>query len=85
MATFNISLNDELVKVINQEIKKRKYANRSEFFRELIRNTFFPINEEVLDEKEVVELTARIRGIKKGREKIVSLKEFDKKFNLKNV
>ena len=37
---MNISINEELVKIIDLEIKKKKYANRSEFFRDLIRKTY---------------------------------------------
>jgi len=38
MITMNISLNKELAEVVDREVKENKYANRSEFFRELVRN-----------------------------------------------
>jgi len=37
MQTYNISINPELAQVVEKEIKQGKYANRSEFFRDLIR------------------------------------------------
>ena len=40
MATFNISLNDELAQIVDEEMKKKKFANRSEFFRDLIRTVY---------------------------------------------
>ncbi len=40
MITMNISLNKELVKIVDREIKTQKYANRSEFFRDLIRRQY---------------------------------------------
>ena len=41
MITYNISINDELAQIVEEGIKKRKYANRSEFFRDLIRTYYF--------------------------------------------
>lgn len=38
MITMNISLNKELAEVVDREVKAQKFANRSEFFRELVRN-----------------------------------------------
>lgn len=40
MTTYNISINNELDFIIKSEMKKGCYANRSEFFRELIRNRY---------------------------------------------
>ncbi|MBT4937421.1 ribbon-helix-helix protein, CopG family [Candidatus Peregrinibacteria bacterium] len=40
MATYNISLNDELDELVKTEMKRMKYANRSEFFRELVRKQY---------------------------------------------
>ena len=40
MINYNISLNKELAQVVEEKMKQGKYANRSEFFRELIRRTF---------------------------------------------
>ena len=37
---YNISINSELAKVVEQIMKQRKYANRSEFFRDLIRRYY---------------------------------------------
>jgi len=40
MITWNISLNDELAQIVDEEMKKKKFANRSEFFRDLIRTVY---------------------------------------------
>ena len=40
MTTFNISLNPELAEIVEIAIKKWKYANRSEFFRDLVRKYY---------------------------------------------
>jgi len=40
MINYNISINKELAQIVEQKIKEGKYANRSEFFRELIRRLF---------------------------------------------
>ena len=37
MVTMNISLNKELAEFVNKEVKEKKYANKSEFFRHLVR------------------------------------------------
>lgn len=41
MPTVNISLTAEQAKLVNKTSKERGFANRSEFFRALIRHTFF--------------------------------------------
>lgn len=55
MVTMNISINEELVKVIDIEIKKKKYANRSEFFRDLIRKTYID-DDDFIHSKDYYEL-----------------------------
>jgi Arc/MetJ-type ribon-helix-helix transcriptional regulator len=40
MPQFNISINPELSVIVDREMKRRRYANRSEFFRDLIRKSF---------------------------------------------
>ena len=40
MTHYNISINDELAEIVEYMMKERKYANRSEFFRELIRRHY---------------------------------------------
>lgn len=37
MANYHISLNDELAEIVELEMKRGRYANRSEFFRNLVR------------------------------------------------
>ncbi len=40
MINYNISVNKELSDIVEREIKIGKYANRSEFFRDMIRDMF---------------------------------------------
>lgn len=40
MPNFNISINTELSQIIDREMKRKKFANRSEFFRDLIRKSY---------------------------------------------
>jgi len=40
MPNYNISLNKGLARIVTTEIRKKKYANRSEFFRDLIRRRY---------------------------------------------
>lgn len=40
MANYNISINHELAEVVEAAMERRKYANRSEFFRDLIRQYY---------------------------------------------
>ena len=40
MPTMNISLSKELASIVDKEIKEGKYANRSEFFRDILRKQF---------------------------------------------
>ena len=49
MTTYNISINDELASIVEETIKTQKYANRSEFFRDLLRK-FFVKNEHSIEE-----------------------------------
>lgn len=40
MVHYNISINDELAELVEQMMKHGRYANRSEFFRDLIRKAY---------------------------------------------
>lgn len=40
MPNYNISLNGALAKIVEKEIKIKKYASRSEFFRDLVRRQY---------------------------------------------
>ena len=48
MPQFNISINPELSAIVDREMKRRHYANRSEFFRDLIRKSFIDEIEPIL-------------------------------------
>lgn len=84
MNTYNISLNKELAELVDKQVKSGYFANRSEFFRQLLRHAFFSnrdTKEDWVYEKPFFsELQARISTLKK--EKLISSKEFDKEFNL---
>ena len=40
MITYNITFNDDLASVVDKEMKRNKYGNRSEFFRDLVRKVY---------------------------------------------
>ncbi|MFA7685353.1 MAG: ribbon-helix-helix domain-containing protein [Candidatus Gracilibacteria bacterium] len=41
MVTMNISITKDLAEFVDKEVKNKKYANRSEFLRHLIRKHYF--------------------------------------------
>lgn len=51
MITLNISLNDELAKIVENEVKEKKYASKSEFFRDLLRKEYVFKNPPLLIEE----------------------------------
>jgi Arc/MetJ-type ribon-helix-helix transcriptional regulator len=51
MVTLNISLNDELADIVTKEMKDKKFANRSEFFRDLLRKEYVYKNQDVVIEE----------------------------------
>ena len=86
MHTYNISLNKELADLVDKQMINGKFANRSEFFRQLLRHAFFSKTQTeedwIYSEPFFNELQSRISAVNKGKEKIVSGKNFDKEFNL---
>ncbi len=88
MITYNISLNKELAQIVEKKIKSGKFANRSEFFRQILRSMFLSEkagkieNDFIYSEPHYSELRKRIKNLKTGKEKLVNSKEFDKEFNL---
>ena len=52
MITINISLNKELADIVEYEVKTKKYANRSEFFRDLLRKNYILNDIEELDKND---------------------------------
>lgn len=40
MVTINISINEDLAEIVEKEMKDKKYTNKSEFFRDLIRRQY---------------------------------------------
>ncbi len=40
MPIYSVSLNTDLAKVVEKEMKANKYENKSEFFRDLIRKIY---------------------------------------------
>ncbi|MBI5415080.1 ribbon-helix-helix protein, CopG family [Candidatus Peregrinibacteria bacterium] len=52
MVHYNITLNEDLADVVESQMKRRRFANRSEFFRDLIRSQYVLIeNENILIEE----------------------------------
>lgn len=87
MTTYNISLNDELAQLVEKQIKINKFANRSEFFRQLLRDFFVTgKNKEntdddwINDEPYFSELKKRVNELNSGKAKLISSKDFDKEF-----
>lgn len=68
MTTYNISLNPALARIVEREIKSKKYANRSEFFRSLLRRHYvedeYVIEELSPDDPDYVLLQSRARNYK---------------------
>lgn len=87
MVTYNISLNKELAQIVDKKIKSGKFANRSEFFRQLLRSAFLSGREDniaddfIYSEPYYSELKQRTEALKAGKEKFISSEKFDKEFN----
>jgi len=64
MLHYNISINKELASIVEQEIKAGKYANRSEFFRDMIRDLF--VRKNSLDIEPISKTTTEYREMKKA-------------------
>lgn len=72
MINYNISINNELAQIVEQKIKDGKYANRSEFFRELIRRIF--VFKEPIDIEAIMPDSAthkKLEKMSKEKEKIM--------------
>jgi Arc/MetJ-type ribon-helix-helix transcriptional regulator len=88
MQTYNISLNKELAEMVEKQVKAGRFANRSEFFRQLLREVFFMNNSEkedddwIYQEPYISELNKRVDALKSGKEEFISLDELDKELNL---
>ncbi len=83
MPTYNISLNKELADIVDVELKRGKYSNRSEFFRQLLRKVFVvEVDENGFTKEERIELEKRIDSFDGGKEELIPLEEIEKEFNL---
>lgn len=86
MINYNISINKELADVVDREIKVGKYANRSEFFRDMIRDMF--VREDV-DVEVISPRTQTYKKLKKevklakNNGEVVSWREVKKQCGLK--
>ncbi|NCF75329.1 MAG: ribbon-helix-helix protein, CopG family [Xanthomonadaceae bacterium] len=87
MITYNISLNKELAQIVDKQIKSGKFANRSEFFRQLLRSVFLSVEKNdiaddfIYREPYYSELKQRVKNLETGKEKFINAKKFDKEFN----
>lgn len=53
MVTMNISITKDLAEFVDKEVKEKKFANRSEFFRDIIRKIFFEKTRREIIEKDI--------------------------------
>ena len=79
MTTFNISLNKELAQLVDNQVKLEKYANRSEFFRQLLRDVYVRKDKKdwIYKESYISKLKNRVSTLKSGKFKFTTLGEFD--------
>ncbi len=73
MTTYNISINDELAEVLERVMHERRYSNRSEFFRDLIRR-FYLDEIGIVEELEENDPDAKLLQSRKKNAKFVPLK-----------
>ncbi|MEA2088710.1 MAG: ribbon-helix-helix domain-containing protein [Patescibacteria group bacterium] len=77
MITYNISLNKELAKIVDKQIKSGKFANRSEFFRQLLRSVFLSrekndiTDDFIYREPYYSELKQRVKNLETEKEKFI--------------
>ncbi len=50
MTTCTISMNDELAEIVEYEMRRGRYKNKSEFFRNLVRKVYLESEEGVIEE-----------------------------------
>lgn len=76
MINYNITINEDLAKIIEREMKRKRYGNKSEFFRELIRKTYLQRPAEyVIEELDAADPDFReLQKLKKKEKKFVPLK-----------
>ena len=53
MVTMNISITKDLAEFVDKEVKDKKFANRSEFFRHLIRKHYLMLQPKKLPSKDL--------------------------------
>lgn len=83
MLSYNISINEDLAKLVDKKVKDGKFANRSEFFRQLLRATFLENQNDWTEQAPYKEeLVRRVKKLNSGKEKLTSLKGFEKEFKL---
>lgn len=84
MITYNISFNEELATVVEAMIRKGKYANRSEFFRNLVRDNCLEDDECVIEELDTSDPDYRFikEGKKDKNTKWIPIKDVAKEFNV---
>ncbi len=61
MLSYNISINEDLAKLVNKKVKEGKFANRSEFFCQLLRAAFVE-NDWIEQSSHKEELLARVKN-----------------------
>lgn len=81
MPTYNISINDELDVIVQQEMKRGKYANRSEYFRDLLRKTHI-MNDYVVESVNETDSDYQFALERKKNGQFVSLEQLKKQLDV---
>ena len=77
---YNISINDELAVIVDKAMRERKYANRSQFFRDLIRR--FYTEEYIIEEVHPDDPDYKYVNNRLDDAEYISMKEVKKELNV---
>lgn len=85
METISLKMEPELLKNIDNNLKKNNYSTRTEFIREAIRNKLTE-----LEKEEVIKKLTAFKGSLKGKARMseeeasnIAIRKIAKKFNLR--
>ena len=82
MINYNISINDELAIIVEQIMRERKYANRSEFFRDLIRRFYVKEKDYTIEELDPSDPDYQLIESRKKDAEYITMKEVIKELNV---
>lgn len=75
MPNYNISLNSELAQEMNKEMNKKGFANRSEFFRHVLRQRYFDSSDHAIEELSASDPDYQLIQSRKRQAKFTPLKD----------